>query len=57
MMYVCDIHRDYKATSLRFKYQRGCVMCMVLRNKKMASNIQLTMGRDREIVDLMLLFR
>ena len=50
-MYVCDIDRDCKA------YQRGRVTCKVLRNIKMASNIQLTTGRDREIAGLILLFR
>ena len=56
-MYVCDIDRDCKSAKLPLPAWSRHVMvtCMVLR--KMASNIQLTTGRDREIAGLILLFR
>ena len=47
-MYVCDIDRDWKAWS---RHVQG------ITQYKMASNIQLTTGRDREIAGLILLFR
>ena len=34
---------------VRLSIAAGRVTCMVLRNNKMASSIQLTTGRDREI--------
>ena len=47
------------ATSIAdYKPQRGRVTCKVsITQYKMASNIQLTTGRDREIAGLILLFR
>ena len=56
-MYVCDIDRDCKSAKLPAWSRHVMVTCMVLRNKKMSSNIQLTTGRDREIAGLILLFR
>ena len=46
-MYVCDIDRATSVVASRAWYYAI----------KMASNIQLTMGRDREIAGLILLFR
>ena len=48
-MYVCDIDRDCKAAT-HHGHVHG------LTQYKMASNIQLTTGRDREIAGLILLF-
>ena len=48
MQYVCEIDRDY---------QRGLRHVHGIAQYKMASNIQLTTGRDREIAGLILLFR
>ena len=52
MQYVCDIDRDCKATN-----QCGLHHVHGITQYKMASNIQLTTGRDREIAGLILLFR
>ena len=51
-MYVWDIDRDCKAT---YKSRNGHVHGIT--QYKMASIIQLTTGRDREIAGLILLFR
>ena len=49
-MYVYDIDRDCKATSVVASHAWYYA-------KIMASNIQLTTGRDREIAGVILLFR
>ena len=48
MQYVCDIDRDCKGG---LRHVHG------ITQYKMASNIQLTTDRDREIAGLILLFR
>ena len=47
----CYVDRDCKATSAWSRHMHG------ITQYKMASNIQLTTGRDREIAGLILLFR
>ena len=56
MQYVCDIDRDCKATSCGLRIY-GLRHVHGITQYKMASNIQLTTGRDREIAGLILLFR
>ena len=50
-MYVCDIDQRLQSLPAWSRHVQG------ITQYKMASNIQLTTGRDREIAGLILLFR
>ena len=57
-----EVQSQYVAVSLRYRsrlqsYQRGLRHVHGITQYKMASNIQLTTSRDREIAGLILLFR